>query len=154
MSTNTSSTSTRRITSFSKDTASWSQVQSSWFPLIDRNPQTYVPNIFQAKDSRLQSADASHLPHSDAATYVQVSVVNARCGNDALLIAALAALPLSAAGAQKSIAPDWAAFDRYVAQAAHDWQVPALAIAVVKDDSLVFAKGYGVLEIGKNQPRR
>ena len=55
------------------------------------------------------------------------------------------------AGAQKGPAPDWAAFDRYVAQAAHDWHVPALAIAVVKDDSLVFAKGYGVLEIGKNQ---
>jgi hypothetical protein len=27
------------------------QVQSSWFPLIDRNPQTYVPNIFAAKES-------------------------------------------------------------------------------------------------------
>ncbi len=25
------------------------QVQSSWFPHIDRNPQTYVPNIFEAK---------------------------------------------------------------------------------------------------------
>jgi len=25
------------------------QVQSSWFPLYDRNPQTYVPNIFFAK---------------------------------------------------------------------------------------------------------
>jgi hypothetical protein len=24
------------------------QVQSSWFPLIDRNPQTYVPNIATA----------------------------------------------------------------------------------------------------------
>lgn len=27
------------------------QVQSSWFPLIDMNPQTYVPNIFKAKES-------------------------------------------------------------------------------------------------------
>ncbi len=27
------------------------QVHSTWFPLIDRNPQKYVPNIFQAKDS-------------------------------------------------------------------------------------------------------
>ena len=26
------------------------QVQSSWFPLIDRNPQTFVPNIFEAKE--------------------------------------------------------------------------------------------------------
>ncbi len=25
------------------------QVQSSWFPIIDRNPQTWVPNIFEAK---------------------------------------------------------------------------------------------------------
>ncbi|WP_163996552.1 CocE/NonD family hydrolase [Pyxidicoccus caerfyrddinensis] len=27
------------------------QVQSSWFPFIDRNPQTFVPNIFEAKDA-------------------------------------------------------------------------------------------------------
>jgi predicted acyl esterase len=27
------------------------QVQSSWFPVIDRNPQKYVPNIFEAKDT-------------------------------------------------------------------------------------------------------
>jgi len=26
------------------------QVQSSWFPIIDRNPQKFVPNIFKAKD--------------------------------------------------------------------------------------------------------
>jgi len=26
------------------------QVQSSWFPLIDMNPQTYVENIFYAKE--------------------------------------------------------------------------------------------------------
>ena len=27
------------------------QVQSTWFPLIDRNPQTFVPNIYKAKES-------------------------------------------------------------------------------------------------------
>ena len=27
------------------------QVQSSWFPVIDRNPQTFIPNIYAAKDS-------------------------------------------------------------------------------------------------------
>jgi putative CocE/NonD family hydrolase len=32
------------------------QVQSTWFPLIDRNPQTYVENIFQAKASDYRSA--------------------------------------------------------------------------------------------------
>jgi putative CocE/NonD family hydrolase len=32
------------------------QVQSSWFPLYDRNPQTYVPNIFYAKPADFQKA--------------------------------------------------------------------------------------------------
>jgi len=27
------------------------QVQSTWFPLMDRNPQTFVPNIFEATES-------------------------------------------------------------------------------------------------------
>jgi putative CocE/NonD family hydrolase len=32
------------------------QVQSTWFPLIDRNPQKFVPNIFQASEADYQSA--------------------------------------------------------------------------------------------------
>jgi len=32
------------------------QVQSTWFPVIDRNPQKYVPNIFEAKESDYQTA--------------------------------------------------------------------------------------------------
>ncbi len=32
------------------------QVESSWFPLIDRNPQKFVENIFQAQDSDYQKA--------------------------------------------------------------------------------------------------
>ena len=32
------------------------QVQSTWFPVIDRNPQTFVENIFKAKDSDYQKA--------------------------------------------------------------------------------------------------
>jgi len=31
-------------------------VQSSWFPVIDRNPQRFVPNIFLAKESDFQKA--------------------------------------------------------------------------------------------------
>jgi putative CocE/NonD family hydrolase len=33
------------------------QVQSTWFPLIDRNPQKYVRNIFEAKDDDFQPAE-------------------------------------------------------------------------------------------------
>lgn len=32
------------------------QVQSTWFPIIDRNPQKYVPNIFEATESDYQAA--------------------------------------------------------------------------------------------------
>ena len=32
------------------------QVQSSWFPLYDRNPQTFVPNIFWAKPGDYRKA--------------------------------------------------------------------------------------------------
>lgn len=45
--------------------------------------------------------------------------------------------------------PDIKAFDQYVQQAVTDWQVPGLAIAVVKDGQVIFAKGYGVRELGK-----
>ncbi len=62
-------------------------------------------------------------------------------------VCAIAAVPTI--GTAQSPSPDWAAFDRYVAKAASDWHVPALAIAVVHDDSVVFARGYGVLETGK-----
>lgn len=33
------------------------QVQSTWFPVIDRNPQKFVPNIFEAKESDFQKAE-------------------------------------------------------------------------------------------------
>jgi uncharacterized protein len=35
------------------------QVQSSWFPLYDRNPQTFVPNIFFAKPEDYKTATQS-----------------------------------------------------------------------------------------------
>jgi putative CocE/NonD family hydrolase len=40
------------------------QIQSTWFPIYDRNPQTWVPNIFQAKaqDFRAQTHRIWHTP--------------------------------------------------------------------------------------------
>jgi len=40
------------------------QVQSTWFPLIDRNPQTFVPNIFEARPSDFRAA--THRIHRSA----------------------------------------------------------------------------------------
>jgi CubicO group peptidase (beta-lactamase class C family) len=42
--------------------------------------------------------------------------------------------------------------DAYVERAMRDWQLPGLALAVVKGDSLVYAKGYGVREVGTDRP--
>jgi CubicO group peptidase (beta-lactamase class C family) len=42
--------------------------------------------------------------------------------------------------------------DAYVAKAATEWRVPGLAVTVVKDGQVVFAKGYGVRELGKSEP--
>jgi CubicO group peptidase (beta-lactamase class C family) len=41
--------------------------------------------------------------------------------------------------------------DEYAAKAGQDWKVPGFAIAIVKDDKVVFAKGYGVRELGKSE---
>ena len=41
--------------------------------------------------------------------------------------------------------------DRTLNKAMSDWESPGLAVAIVKDDSIIFAKGYGVRELGKPQ---
>jgi uncharacterized protein len=51
------------------------QVQSSWFPLYDRNPQTFVPNIFRAKpaDYRAATQQVYHAPSQ--ASFIALPVV-------------------------------------------------------------------------------
>ncbi|NVI99195.1 CocE/NonD family hydrolase [Myxococcus sp. AM009] len=51
------------------------QVQSSWFPFIDRNPQTYVPNIFEAKEEHFTRA--FHRVYHSAAnpSFIKVGVL-------------------------------------------------------------------------------
>ncbi len=40
----------------------------------------------------------------------------------------------------------------YIQRAMDDWKMPGFAVGIVKDDSVVFAKGFGVREFGKNDP--
>ncbi len=40
----------------------------------------------------------------------------------------------------------------YIEAAMEDWEVPGLAIAVVKDDDVVYARGFGVRELGGSEP--
>jgi putative CocE/NonD family hydrolase len=51
------------------------QVQSTWFPLIDRNPQKYVDNIFQARDSDYTKATQRIFRSKEAASSVILPVV-------------------------------------------------------------------------------
>ena len=51
------------------------QVQSSWFPLIDRNPQTWVPNIFEAKDSDFRAATQRVFRSPQQASFISLPVV-------------------------------------------------------------------------------
>jgi CubicO group peptidase (beta-lactamase class C family)/dienelactone hydrolase len=71
-----------------------------------------------------------------------------RSARSALFLAVFS-IALTGKDLQAQRSPDLAALDRYVAAAARDWHVPGLAIAVVRNDSLIFARGYGVLELGK-----
>jgi CubicO group peptidase (beta-lactamase class C family) len=44
------------------------------------------------------------------------------------------------------------ALDAYLAKALHDWQIPGMAVGVVRNDSVLVARGYGVRELGKPAP--
>lgn len=67
-----------------------------------------------------------------------------------LALALLFAAPL---GAQAQAARDPAReLDAYVTRAVKDWNVAGFAIAVVHNGRLVFAKGYGLREVGKPEP--
>jgi uncharacterized protein len=51
------------------------QVQSSWFPLYDRNPQTFVPNIFLAKPGDYKKAVQRIYHAPEEASFVELPVV-------------------------------------------------------------------------------
>jgi putative CocE/NonD family hydrolase len=51
------------------------QIQSSWFPLYDRNPQTFVSNIFWAKPGDYKKAEQRVFHEPGHASFVQLPVV-------------------------------------------------------------------------------
>jgi uncharacterized protein len=51
------------------------QVQSTWFPIIDRNPQTAVPNIFNAKESDFRKATHRIYRSAQYPSHVTIPVV-------------------------------------------------------------------------------
>lgn len=52
------------------------QVQSSWFPIIDRNPQKYVPNIFEATETDFIKATHRIYRTVSFPSHIELSIAN------------------------------------------------------------------------------
>ncbi len=55
------------------------------------------------------------------------------------------------AQSKKQLAEKLAAFDAYVQKEMAVWKVPGMSVAIVKDNAVVFTKGYGLREAGTNK---
>lgn len=62
------------------------------------------------------------------------------------LIAGIAAPPVAAQ------LPTAQRLDAYIEQARRDWNVPGMAVAVVRNDSVLYLRGFGVRELGRPEP--
>ena len=50
------------------------QVQSTWFPVIDRNPQKFVPNTYKASPEDYQAATQRVYHSKEFASYIDLPV--------------------------------------------------------------------------------
>ena len=51
------------------------QIQSTWFPLVDKNPQKWVDNVFDAKDADFVTATHRIYRDKQHATYLELGVL-------------------------------------------------------------------------------
>lgn len=68
----------------------------------------------------------------------------------ACLSAVVAILAVCSSAVAQAV--DLSALDRYIESTRVAWDVPGLAVAIVKDGEVVLAKGYGVRELGGDDP--
>ena len=73
-------------------------------------------------------------------------------GSSRSFLVATVGLCLFAAMSLAESAVDLDELDAYIEKARSDWEVPGLAVAIVKDGEVVFSRGYGVREVGKSEP--
>jgi CubicO group peptidase (beta-lactamase class C family) len=53
---------------------------------------------------------------------------------------------------EKTLTKQVAEFSAYVEKGMLDWQIPGMAVVVVKDNKIILQKGYGLRELGKDDP--
>ncbi len=68
------------------------------------------------------------------------------------LILGIALLASATCSSKATAEETLAGLEGYVTKAMSEWEVPGLAIAVVKDDKVVLASGYGVRKLGEDTP--
>jgi hypothetical protein len=54
------------------------EIQSTWFPLYDRNPQTFVPNIMKAKAADYKAATITIYSGPGHDSAIEVPVMGAQ----------------------------------------------------------------------------
>jgi CubicO group peptidase (beta-lactamase class C family) len=71
-----------------------------------------------------------------------------------LLAGVLGTLPAAAQTPSPAVGARFVAdsLDQYIQRGLRQWQIPGLAVVVVKDGQVVVSKGYGVRAVGKNEP--
>lgn len=69
-----------------------------------------------------------------------------------LLFFLLFIAPLSLIAQTASLDARLKEIDEYARKAGQDWRVPGFAMAIVKDDKVIFSKGYGVRKLGEQTP--
>src|SRR5918912_1509271 len=69
-----------------------------------------------------------------------------------LVFALLFAIPAGAQDRSAEVAQKLQGFDEFMEKVLKDWNAPGVAVGVVADDKLVFAKGYGYRDYEKKLP--
>lgn len=69
-----------------------------------------------------------------------------------MLRLAVALATLAPRANAQTLAAPLGGLDQYITNAMGRWGIPGLAIAVVKDDSVVYMRGFGVREVGHSAP--
>jgi CubicO group peptidase (beta-lactamase class C family) len=65
---------------------------------------------------------------------------------------ALFAFVIVASGVLTAQNEPFKGLNEYVVKAMKEWETPGLALAIVRDDSVIFMKGYGVRKMGEKDP--
>ena len=68
-------------------------------------------------------------------------------------LAPTVALAVASVGiAARTIHEPYAGLDGYVRSTMKEWNIPGVAIGIVRNDSVIYARGFGVRELGKPEP--